>query len=90
MYKLIFPDSYTRRATRFLRKHPEVRNQYQKTLELLEVNPCHPSLRLHSLGGRLKGLSSVSINMSYRIVLEMVIKDDEIILINAGSHDQVY
>lgn len=89
-YQLIYPDSYVKRAKKFLRKHPEIHTQYRKTLELLELNPKHPSLRLHDLGGRLKGLSSVSINMSYRIVLELVIKEKEIILINIGSHDQVY
>ena len=89
-YRLIYPDSYVRRAKKFLRKHPEIINQYQKTLAILEINPHHPSLRLHGLEGKLKGLSSVSINMSYRIVLEMEIRDEEIILINVGNHDQVY
>ena len=89
-YRLIYPDSYVRRAKKFLRKHPEITNQYQKTLEILEIDPHHPSLRLHGLEGKLKGLSSVSINMSYRIVLEMEIRDEEIILINVGNHDQVY
>jgi mRNA-degrading endonuclease YafQ of YafQ-DinJ toxin-antitoxin module len=89
-YALIYPDSYIRRAKKFLGKHPEIHNQYRKTLELLELNPDHPSLRLHSLDGRLKGLSSVSINMRYRIVLELEIQDEVIILINIGNHDQVY
>ena len=89
-YQLIYPESYIKRAEKFLRKHPEIHSQYPKTLELLELNPRHPSLRLHELTGRLQGLSSVSINMSYRIVLELEIKDKEIILINVGSHDQVY
>ena len=89
-YKLTFPDSYLQRARKFFRQHPELRRQYQKTLELLELNPHHPSLRLHQLEGRLSGLSSVSINMSYRIVIEMIIRDHEIIFINVGSHDQVY
>lgn len=89
-YRLIYPESYIRKAKKFLRKHPEVRNQYQKTLELLEVNPRHPSLRLHGLQGRLSGLSSVSINMSYRIVLEIIIRENDIILVDVGSHDQVY
>lgn len=89
-YTLIYPDSYTRRARKFLRKHPEIHNQYKKTLQLLELNPSHPSLRLHGLEGRLEGLSSVSINMSYRIVLELEIRGEEIILINVGNHDQVY
>ncbi len=90
MYRLIYPESYLKKAKKFLRKHPEMRNHYQKTLELLEVNPNHPSLRLHGLQGRLSGLSSVSINMSYRIVLEMVIRDNDIILVDVGNHDQVY
>lgn len=89
-YTLIYADSYIRRARKFLRKHPEIHNQYRKTLELLELDPYHPSLRLHSLEGRLKGLSSVSINVSYRIALELEIQDEEIILINIGNHDQVY
>lgn len=56
----------------------------------MEINPYHPSLRLHSLKGRLKGLSSVSINMSYRIVLQLIVRDRDIILIDIGDHDQVY
>lgn len=75
---------------KFLKKHPELRSQYQKTLELLELNPQHPSLRLHRLQGRLGELSSVSINMSYRILLEMVIRENDIILVDIGNHDHVY
>ncbi|PCH62426.1 MAG: plasmid stabilization protein [SAR86 cluster bacterium] len=89
-YTLIYPDSYIRRAKKFLRKHPEIHTQYSKALQLLELDPYHPSLRLHSLGGRLQGLSSVSINMSYRIVLELEVREKEIILINIGSHGQIY
>jgi mRNA-degrading endonuclease YafQ of YafQ-DinJ toxin-antitoxin module len=89
-YKLVFPESYIRRARKFLKKHPEIHSQYRKTLELLELDPQHPSLRLHNLQGNLSGLSSVSINISYRIVLELIIEGHEIILINIGKHDQVY
>ena len=89
-YTLIYPDSYIRRARKFLSKHPEIHSQYRKTLELLELNPYHPSLRLHSLEVRSKGLSSISINMSYRIVLDMEIRDEEIILVKIGNHDQIY
>ena len=89
-YKLVFPESYIRRARKFLNKHPDIHGQYRKTLELLEYDPHHPSLRLHSLQGNLSGLSSVSINISYRIVLELIIEGNEILLINIGKHDQVY
>ena len=45
MYSLVFTESYTRRALGFMRKHPELRPAYGKTLELLELNPFHPSRR---------------------------------------------
>ena len=89
-YELVFPESYNRRAGRFLERHPQVREQYRKTLELLALNPHHPSLRLHALKGRLSGLHSVSINLSYRITFELVLREHEIVLINVGDHEAVY
>ena len=89
-YTLIFTDSYEKRARRFAKHHPELRETYRKTLRLLAYNPYHPSLRIHPLKGKLAALHSVSINLSYRITLEMIIAEKEIILINVGSHDDVY
>jgi len=82
--------SYVKLAARFLKRHPELEKQYLKTLQLLEMNPHHPSLRLHALSGRLQGLHSVSINLSYRITLELLIQNEEIIPVNVGDHDVVY
>ncbi|NJL72410.1 MAG: type II toxin-antitoxin system mRNA interferase toxin, RelE/StbE family [Candidatus Competibacteraceae bacterium] len=90
MAKIVYTESYIRRAKKFVQKHPELLNQYKKTLQLLELNPKHPSLRLHKLTGRYKDLYSVSINISYRISLELYIEDDRIIPIDVGSHDEVY
>jgi len=89
-YALVFTDDYTRRALRFLKRHPELKTQYAKTLALLEINPHHPSLRLHALAGRLQGVHSVSINLSYRITLELMIQEKQIIPLNVGDHDTVY
>lgn len=89
-WTLVFTDQYNRRAAQFLKRHPQQREQYRKTLLLLEANPHHPSLRLHALDGRLKHLHSVSINLSYRITLEMVIREHQIVPINVGDHDAVY
>jgi toxin HigB-1 len=89
-FTLVFTEQYTRRASRFLGRHPELKTQYLKALQLLEANPYHPSLRLHALSGRLAGLHSVSINLSYRITLELLIREGEIIPVNVGDHDAVY
>ncbi len=89
-YQLVFTESYVRLVFNFLKRHPALRRQYGKTLALLEANPHHPSLRLHALEGKHKGLHSVSINLSYRITLELLIQDRQIIPVNVGDHDAVY
>ena len=89
-YVLVFTEQYEKRARRFLRRHPELERQYLKTLQLLEANPFHPSLRLHRLSGRLADLHSVSITLSYRITLEFLVEGDEIIPVDVGDHDMVY
>lgn len=90
MPKIIFTESYEKRASKFIKKHPKLINQYSKTLQLLESNPNHPSLRLHRLKGNLSELHSVSINMTYRITIEFIIREDQIIPINIGTHDEAY
>jgi len=90
MFALVFTEQYNRRAARFLKRHPDLRQQYVKTLQVLEANSAHPSLRLHPLRGKLDGLHSVSINLSYRITLELLIQDGQIIPVNVGDHDAVY
>ena len=67
-----------------------IHEQYVKTLVLLQKNPLHPSLRLHPLRGKLSGLHSISINLRYRITMELLITRNEIVPINIGDHDAVY
>ena len=89
-WQLIFTDSYNRRAARFLKRHPELQPSFRKLLLLLEVNSFHLSLRLQPRQGKLKGLHSVSINLSYRITIEFLVDNNRIIPIAVGDHDSVY
>ena len=89
-YNLVFTHSYTRRAAKFIRKHPALLKQYEKTLEFMELDPFHPSLRLHKLKGPLEELHSVSINIAYRITIEFLVEGKTIIPVNIGTHDEVY
>jgi mRNA-degrading endonuclease YafQ of YafQ-DinJ toxin-antitoxin module len=54
VYRLIFPESYLRREKTFIKKHPELISHYKKVLRLLELDPFHPSLKLHKLKGKFK------------------------------------
>lgn len=90
MFKIVITDAYHKRAEKFLKKHPEVKEQYKKTLKLLETNPFHPSLRLHSFKTNSFNGYSVSINMSYRIAIEFLIIKNEIVPVYVGDHKTIY
>lgn len=89
-YELIFTESYEKIERCFLKRHPDLCERYFKTLALLEQDPLHPSLRLHGLEGQLAGLHAVAINLQYRITLELELREQEILLVNVGSHGEVY
>jgi len=72
------------RAACFIRKHPDLIPQYEKTLNLLEIDPFHTSLRLHRLKGSLCDLHPVSINISYSQTIPMA---DSIILATTRLHE---
>jgi toxin HigB-1 len=90
MYSIIYTSSYEAKAKKFLQKHSELKNQYIKTLKLLELNPYHPSLRFHKVNINGREIYSISINISYRITMDFYVKKEEIVLINIGDHDTVY
>ncbi len=89
-YKITRTDKYLKKLIKFLKTHPNLQVKYEKTIELLEINPHHPSLRLHKLQGNLNGFFSISIDLSYRILIDFIITDKEIILLDIGTHDEVY
>ena len=90
MYSIIYTESYEQKARKFLKKHSELKGQYEKTLKLLELNPYHPSLRLHKVNIQGNEVFSISINISYRITIDLLINELEVIPISIGSHDDVY
>ena len=90
MFKLIFTESYLKKEKTFLEKHNESIDKYKKILKLLELNPNHPSLKLHKLQGKFKDKYAVSLTYSYRIILSFTVIENEILLIDIGSHEEVY
>ena len=53
---------------------------------IFKANPLHPSLRLHSLRGKLKGIWSISLGGGYRIMFERM-ENGDILFISIGKHD---
>jgi mRNA-degrading endonuclease YafQ of YafQ-DinJ toxin-antitoxin module len=56
----------------------------------LQRDPFQPHLELYPLTGKLSGCHSVSLTYSYRITLTLFITEQEIVLLDIGSHDEMY
>ena len=90
MYVLLTTGHFDRRVVKFTRSHPELKKPLGKVLRNLEANPFLPSLRLHPLSGELEGLHAVSVTHAYRMTLLLRITKKEVVLLDIGSHDEVY
>lgn len=89
-WTIVTTASFDRRARKFLTRHPDLRPRLAKTLDQLRADPFEPSLRLHPLTGKLQGIQAVSLTYSYRITLTLQITEHEILLLDIGSHNDVY
>ena len=90
MYVLLTTGHFDRRVVKFTRAHPELKKPLAKVLKNLEADPFMLSLRLHPLSEELEGLHAVSLTHVYRITLTLRITKKEIVLLDIGSHDEVY
>ncbi|AMG28881.1 plasmid stabilization protein [Grimontia hollisae] len=90
MNQIVTTPAFERRLKKFLKKHPDMQAPLKKVLKMIQLNQLgHPSLRLHKIEG--KNCHSVSLNMSYRLMVEIRIKQDgTVLLIDIGNHDDVY
>lgn len=89
-YLLVTTPHFDRAFEKFVRAHRQLRPRLTDIFQNLEADPFHPMLRLQPLKGGMSGLHAVSITRSYRVVLTLLVEDDEIILLDIGSHDEVY
>ena len=90
MYTLVWSAGFTRSAEKFIKSHPDMREEFAVILRELEKDPFLPHLKYHQLRGNFKGVQAVSITYSYRITLTIVVSDKEIFLLDIGSRDEVY
>lgn len=78
---------------RLVRSNPQLRSSIEQTLHQLAADPFYPSLRTYKLTGNLSGVWACSIDSDLRVLFEFVKQDsdvDAILLLNIGSHDEVY
>lgn len=92
--QVIWGNGFKRSFKKITKKNPQLIDQIVNVLKILGEDPFTPSLKSHKLGGNLAGLWSCSVAYDCRIVFRF--SDDEkfleivILLVDIGSHDEVY
>ena len=89
-FTLVWTETFARTARKFLRRHPVLEGIFEDVLRQLEADPHAPRLRLHPLKGQHTGKHAVSLTYDYRIVLILRLTAKEIVLLDVGTHDEVY
>ena len=86
----VWTPTFVRTARKFLGRHADLAGIFEDVLRQLETDPHAPRLRLHSLEGRHKGKYAVSLTYEHRIVLILHFTAREVVLLDVGTHDEVY
>ncbi|MGO9120947.1 MAG: type II toxin-antitoxin system YafQ family toxin [Desulfomonilaceae bacterium] len=94
MRDLIWSSSFTRAIRKFGKRRPELKEKLRSILTLLKTDPFHPQLRTHKLHGELAGAWACSVEQDVRIVFNFVSDsesiEEAILLIDIGTHEEVY
>ena len=86
--KLIFEKHFIKLAKKLIKTSPEVESRLTNVLKSLQADPLVSSLKTHKLKGKLEGLYTCSLTYELRIIFEL--KENAVVLIDIGSHDEVY
>lgn len=78
-----------KRAFRKRVQNTPLSNKFQNQLELFVQDPFAPGLRTHKLTGVLNGLWAFSVSYDCRVIFDFV-SPEEILLIDIGTHEDVY
>ncbi|MBD2346228.1 type II toxin-antitoxin system RelE/ParE family toxin [Anabaena subtropica] len=94
MKTLVLSSSFKRAFKKLIRRQPELQEAIAARLGLLSADPFDPILQTHKLKGKLAGAWACSVEYDCRIVFNFVENlesgEEEILLIDIGSHDEVY
>jgi len=94
MRTLIWSNTFLRAHKRVVRRHTQQRKEIEGTLRLLVQDPFAPQLETHKLKGKLAGSWACSAGYDLRIIFDFVKeenkKEEDIFLMEIGSHDEVY
>ena len=89
MIRAAWDQGFKRSYKKRVRNNSRLKKKFREKMEIFLENPFFPQLRTHKLSGKLAGQWAFSVDNDCRIVFEFV-GEDRVLLIDVGSHDEVY
>lgn len=91
--EIVFSKSFERAYKKYIRKFPGDINKLQNIIRQISENYLEHSLGTHKLSGKLSGLLGCTCGFDCRIVFSVETAKNMnkfILLIDIGTHDEVY
>lgn len=89
MIEAIWDEGFKRRYKKRVKQREGLKIKFWNRMDVFLSNPFSPRLRTHKLSGKLHGLWAFSIDDDYRVVFKFI-NEDRVLLIDIGTHDEVY
>ena len=88
-YKIFYSENFRKTYKKLVRRNPDVSFEILESLILFHQDPFSIQLKTHKLKGSLASFYAFSVLSDLRIVFRF---DDlgDIIVVDIGSHDEVY
>ncbi|BAZ28172.1 hypothetical protein NIES4074_06030 [Cylindrospermum sp. NIES-4074] len=94
MRRLVLTPKFKRAFHKFVKRNTELQQRIEETLQQMEADVFAPTLGTHKLSGKLDGLQSCSCGYDCRVVFSIeedaITNDEVIVLLDIGTHDEVY
>lgn len=94
MRELVATPKFKKAYKKFITRDSKLQKKIQNVLKQMREDVFSPHLITHSLQGKLLGLKACSCGYNSRILFSMEVdqnnEEEVIILLDIGTHDQVY
>jgi mRNA-degrading endonuclease YafQ of YafQ-DinJ toxin-antitoxin module len=91
MFKLVKTDNFLSKADKLIQKNKQLSKRINKSLTFLRQNPKHPGLRTHQINDPDYGkIWSSWVHGDLRIFWKYEGEVIVILLLDIGSHDEIY
>ena len=89
MIRISWDQGFKKIYKKKVKNDSELKERFWKGVQLFSKTPFDRRLRTHKLTGTLAGLWAFSVAYECRVVFKFL-GNDEVLLVDIGSHDEVY